>query len=90
MKKLYLCKLCLIVFGAVLAVQSFSAEPIYHEVFYPKSNGPVPAVVLLHTSGGFKTVKGQIRKYTSAGYAVYVPDFFKRHGITKSNRFETW
>jgi len=90
LKKFYLCKLCLIVFGALLAVQSVIAEPIYHEVSYPQGDGPFPAVVLLHTSGGFKTVKGQIRKYTSAGYAVYAPDFFKRHGITKTNRFETW
>jgi len=57
MNKFYLCKLCLIVFGALLAVQSVSADPIYHEVSYPKGDGPFPAVVLLHTSGGFKTVK---------------------------------
>ena len=86
MKRFYFCKLCLIVFGALLAVQSVIGEPIYHEVSYPKGEGPFPAVVLLHTSGGFKTVIRQIRKYTSAGYAVYAPDFFERHGITKSNR----
>ena len=76
MKKFYLCKLSVIVFGALLVVQSVIAEPIYHELSYPKGDGPFHAVVLLHTSGGFKTVKGQIRKYTSAGYAVYAPDFF--------------
>jgi dienelactone hydrolase len=66
------------------------AEPIQHEVQYPHSPGPFPAVLVLHTSGGFHTVKPQITKYVHAGYAVYAPDFFKRHGITRANRFETW
>lgn len=65
-------------------------EPIYHDVKYPEGPGPHPAVVLLHTSGGFKTVRHQIPKYLNAGYVVYAPDFFRRHGITKANRFETW
>lgn len=90
MKNINFFKLYLIVLGAFLAVQTVRAEPIYHEVSYPEGDGPFPAVVILHPSRGFDAIKGQVTKYTSAGYAVYAPDFFKRHGITKSNRFETW
>jgi dienelactone hydrolase len=66
------------------------AEPIYHETSYPNGDGPFPVVIVLHTSGGFMTVKKQIAKYTNSGYAVYAPDFFRRHGITHHNRFKTW
>jgi dienelactone hydrolase len=55
-----------------------------------EGSGSFPVVIALHTSGGFRTVKPQISKYTDAGYAVYAPDFFRRHGISKSNHFETW
>lgn len=63
------------------------AEPIYHEIAYPKGVGPFPAVMVLHTSGGFEPTKRYIENYkskvwTDAGYAVYAPDFFKRHDIT--------
>ncbi len=80
----------LFVAAMVTADSAANAEPIYHEINYPDGNGPFPIVIALHTSGGFKTVKKQVSKYTNAGYAVYAPDFFKRHGISKSNRFETW
>ena len=80
----------LFVAAIVTANSVANAEPIYHEINYPAGNGPFPVVIVLHTSGGFKTVKRQISKYTNAGYAVYGPDFFRRHGISKSNRFETW
>jgi len=66
------------------------ADPIYHNVSYPDGSGPFPTVIALHTSGGFKTIQEQIGKYTRAGYAVYAPDFFQRHGLSSSNRFETW
>ncbi|MBN42889.1 MAG: hypothetical protein CL573_05305 [Alphaproteobacteria bacterium] len=66
------------------------AEPIYHEIRYPEGDGPFPVVIALHTSGGFKTVKHQISKYKKSGYAVYAPDFFRRHGISYRNRFNTW
>ncbi len=75
--------------GLLLTVPA-KAEPIYHEVYYPEGSGPFPAVIALHTSGGFKTVKKQIKKYTGAGFAVYAPNFFKRHEITHRNRFDTW
>jgi len=80
----------LFVAAMVTANSAANAEPIYHEINYPEGNGPFPVVIALHTSGGFKTVKRQISKYTNAGYAVYAPDFFRRHGISSSNRFETW
>ena len=65
-----------------------SAEPIYHKVQYPSGDKKFPAVILLHTSGGFKTVRYQIPKYVKNGFAVYAPDFFKKHGISSSNRME--
>ena len=85
-------KALLILGFAVLVLLPFAsrAEPIHHETHYPSGEGPFPVVLALHTSGGFKTIKSQIPKYVGAGYAVYAPDFFKRHGIDHSNRFETW
>ena len=62
------------------------AEPIYNEKYYPDGSGPFPAVIALHTSGGFKTVKHLIQRYVNDGFAVYAPDFFKRHGITPRTR----
>ena len=85
-------KALLILGFAALVLLPFAsrAEPIHHETHYPSGEGPFPVVLALHTSGGFKTIKSQIPKYVGAGYAVYAPDFFKRHGIDHSNRFETW
>ena len=67
-----------------------NAEPIFHEKYYPSGNGPFPAVIALHTSGGYKTVRKSIKGYLKAGYAVYTPNFFKQHGLSHKNRFETW
>ena len=69
---------------------SVQAEPIYHEKHYPNGSGPFPAVIALHTSGGYITVRKAVKGFLRAGYAVYTPDFFKRHGISKKNRFQTW
>jgi dienelactone hydrolase len=66
------------------------AEPIFHEKYYPSGNGPFPVVIALHTSNGYKTVRKSVKGFLDAGYAVYTPNFFKRHGITHKNRFETW
>ncbi len=68
-----------------------SADPIFHERHYPpNATEKVPAVVLLHTSGGYASIRDKIAPFTEAGYAVYTPDFFTSHGLTSSNRFETW
>ena len=69
---------------------SARAEPIYHEKYYPDGSGPFPAVIALHTSGGFKTVKHLIQRYVKDGFAVYAPDFFKKHGLTPKTRMETF
>ena len=69
---------------------TLSAEPIYYEAFYPKAKQRLPAVILLHTSSGFKSIRRQIPKYRNAGYVVYAPDFFRRHKLSYGNRFETW
>ena len=57
--------LTLIIAFFVLAHSVVHAEPIYHEINYPAGNGPFPVVIALHTSGGFKTIKRQISKYTN-------------------------
>ena len=75
---------CLIFAGSV------RAEAIYHEKFYPDGSGPFPAVIALHTSGGFKTVKHLIQRYVDDGFAVYAPNFFVKHGITPRSRMDTF
>jgi len=80
-----------ILFGlAISSISSVNAEPIYHEVTYPEGEGPFPGLLALHSSGGFKSVNALISKYPKSGYAVYAPDFFRKHGITKKTRFDTW
>ena len=63
------------------------AEPIYFQKYYPAADKASPAIILLHTSGGYKSVTTKIKPYTDAGYVVYTPDFFKRYGITTTNVF---
>jgi dienelactone hydrolase len=82
-------KLCVLFISLVFTSQALS-KPLFHEKRYPKGDGPFPAVILLHTSGGFYTVLNQLKPYTQRGYAAYAPDFFTRHKITKANRFDTW
>ena len=74
----------------LIFASSARAEPIYQEKYYPDGSGPFPAVIALHTSGGFKTVKHLIQRYVDDGFAVYAPDFFKRHGLTSRTRMETF
>ncbi|MEE2661397.1 MAG: dienelactone hydrolase family protein [Pseudomonadota bacterium] len=71
-------------------IRNVSAEPIYHEKYYPDGAGPLPAVIVLHTSGGFKTIKHLIQRHVDAGFAVYAPDFFRRHGLTPRTRMQTF
>ena len=70
----------------LIFANSSGAEPIYHEKHYPNGPGPFPAVIALHTSGGFKTVKHLTQRYVNDGFVVYAPNFFKRHGITPRTR----
>ena len=84
---------CIIVMGLLVCfifAHNARAEPIYHEKKYPDGSGPFPAVIALHTSGGFRTVKKHIQRYVDDGFAVYAPDFFKRHGLTPKTRMETF
>jgi len=74
----------------LIFANSVRAEPIYHEKNYPDGSGPFPAVIALHTSGGFRTVKHLIQRYVDDGFAVYTPDFFIRHGLTPRTRMETF
>ena len=82
----------LIVIYFLISSAVFS-EPIYHEKKYPSGNGPFSAVILLHSSGGFKSdyIMNYIGSdYLKNGFAIYAPDFFKRHGITSQTRKKTW
>ena len=74
----------------LIFASSAQSEPIYHEKYYPDGSGPFPVVIALHTSGGFKSVKHLIQRYVDDGFAVYAPDFFKRHGLTPRTRMETF
>lgn len=66
------------------------SEPIYHEKYYPSGSEPFPAVIALHSSGGFKSVKHLIQRYIDDGFAVYAPDFWARHGLTAATRMDTF
>ena len=77
-------------FLSLCLAKGLVAEPIFHEKHYPKGDGPFPAVIALHTSGGFKTVKHLIQRYVDDGFVVYAPDFFKRHDLGPENRMETF
>ncbi len=70
-----------------------SAEPIFHEKHYPPSAArKSPGIIMLHTSGGYRAAesKTKAKPYSDAGYVVYTPDFFGRHGLTTATRFDTW
>ena len=86
---------------AVLVLSAFLwpnlsfAEPIKHETNYPSGNGPFPAVITLHTSGGYAATNRWVENFkshvwTTAGYVVYSPNFFDRHGITPRTRMDTF
>ena len=71
------------------------AQPIKYEVSFPTGNGPFPAVITLHTSGGYEATKRWVENFkshiwTEAGYAVFAPNFFVRHGITPRTRMDTF
>jgi len=77
--------------GCLSVCSLASAEPIFYEARYPASTGaPLPAVIALHSSGGYASVAGKVGGFVDAGYAVFTPDFFKKHGITTATRFDTW
>jgi len=80
-------KLLVIIVLGLLLPNLLNAEPIKHIKFYPADEikNPLPAVILLHTSGGFNTrlIKTTPVKYTNAGYVVYVPDFLTNIKLQK-------
>lgn len=57
----------------------------------PAGNGPFPAILLLHTSGGLKQADidyGQ--RLAQAGYVVLVPAFLEAYGISAATRQATF
>jgi len=99
-------KFCKIIMGLMVCLifsNNARAEPIFHEIHYPQGSGElqfgvralavgeeVPAVIVLHSSGGFGSVEHLIQRYVDDGFAVYAPDFFSRHGITQKTKMETF
>ena len=73
----------------MISFNSYSNEVIFHENFIQKKTKP-PVVIALHSSGGYFTVHKAVKPFLNAGFAVYTPDFFSKHNITKKNRFQTW
>ena len=71
---------------------SYSNEPLLLEITYPsfEDPGPFPAVIVLHTSGGWGSVDQVIPRFLDEGYAVYSPDFFTSFGITRATRIDTF
>lgn len=67
-----------------------TSEHIKYSVQYPSGNGPHPGLMLLHSSGGFLGSQFYVKFYVDAGYVVYSPDYFNRHGITTRTRETTW
>ena len=74
----------------LIFVTSARAVEIYHEKYYPDGSAPFPAVIVLHSSGGFEKVKPRIQQYVDEGFVVYAPNFFVKHGITRSNKMDTF
>ena len=77
-------------FVGLITFHDTQAESIFHERHYPEGFGPFPAVIALHTTGGFKTIKNVIKRYIDNGFTVYAPDFFRSHGLNSARKFETF
>jgi carboxymethylenebutenolidase len=61
------------------------------QLMTPQGNGPYPAILLLHTSGGLQS--GDLdfaRQLVSEGYAVLVPSFLAAYNIKAKNRQESF
>ena len=80
----------MLVFIFALSANLSHWEPIPYEKNYPPSEKPAHAIILLQSSGGYKSVAKKVKVYTDAGYVVYTPDFFQRHGITTATRYQSW
>ncbi len=70
-------------------------DGIPHAKQYPDGPGPFPAIISLHSSGGFNGSNIIIENFKSqtwikAGYAWYAPNFFEKHGITTKSRMDTF
>jgi len=70
-------------------------DGIPHAKQYPDGPGPFPAIISLHSSGGFNSSNIIIENFKSqtwikAGYAWYAPNFFEKHGITTKSRMDTF
>lgn len=77
----------LLVVGCTLARPPFPAEPtpgtLFRSLREPEGSGPFPAVVLLHTCGGFGTPMGQwANLLQDRGYAAVLISSFAPRGIT--------
>jgi carboxymethylenebutenolidase len=61
------------------------------QLMLPEGNGPFPAILLLHTSGGLQSSDLDFaRQLVSEGYAVLVPSFLAAYNIKARNRQESF
>jgi carboxymethylenebutenolidase len=52
------------------------------DIIVPVGNGPRPAVMVLHGSGGISDFPQQIRELASRGYVVMIPHYFDSTGTS--------
>jgi carboxymethylenebutenolidase len=79
------------VHAETLAVKVGVRKDMDAQLMVPEGNGPFPAILLLHTSGGLQS--GDLdyaRQLVSEGYAVLVPSFLATYNIKAKNRQESF
>jgi carboxymethylenebutenolidase len=92
LRSFLLFNLLLWAFGALIFSESVSIHVGVNKnmdatVFYPAAQAPVPAMLLLHTSGGLQQADLDFAKRLSGeGYVVLVPAFLSAYNIESSNR----
>ena len=73
-----------------MTVESEPQDVLFHNLKYPEGRGPFPLMIVLHTAGGYLLSVEEIPRYLELGYAVAVPDYFTRFGLSSENRFQAF
>ena len=64
-----------------------AAKKVYAELIMPDGQGPFPAVLILHTSGGVKKYDiAYAEKLAQEGYACLIPHYFEAYSISYDTR----
>lgn len=65
----------------ILGVATCAATPGGGRLYKPRGDGPYPAIIVLHTSGGLTShEKDFARRLSKRGYVTLTVDYFARHG----------